>query len=233
MAVAVDTVGPGSSGTTGGSAGSTALTWSHTASGSNTAVIVGVSQMDGALVGGQITVTYGGSSMTFLGARASNDTTAGAAWLFGLVNPPTSAQTVSVQASGGTYGFIAGSISFTGVDQTTPFDTAVTGAGDNNGGTNPPSVTVSSATGDMVVDILVYGNPINGVTGTQAWLNNNNTNSAAGNAVQSTYAGSSSVIAHYTPSATDWWGLVAVNINANTGGGGGGGGAVTVAWLTA
>jgi hypothetical protein len=171
--------------------------------------------------------------MTFLGAIASNNATAGAAWLFGLVNPPTTPQTVSVQASGGTYSFIGGSISFTGVDQTTPFGTAVTGAGDNSGLANPPSVTVSSATGNMVVDILAYGNPINGATGTQEWLDNVDTNSGAGNAAQSTYAGSSSVNAHYTPAAADWWGLVAVNINASTGGGGGGGNSATVAWLTA
>lgn len=209
MAVAFDAVGPSSAGTT----GSSPLSWTHTAgAGSNMAVIVGVSQMDGALSLGSVTATYGGTAMTFLGARASNDSTAGAAWMFGLVSPPTGAQTVVVTGSGDQ--FIGGSISFTGVDQTTPFATAVTGAGDDTGGTNKPTATVSSAANNMVVDILVYGQGINGATGTQRWLDNVNTNSAAGNAVQSTYAGASSVTTTYNVAGLDWWGLVAVSINA-------------------
>lgn len=228
MAVAVDAVGPSSAGTNGNSP----LTWTHTASGSNRAVVVGVSQVTGGLSLGDITVTYGGTSMTYLGARASNDNADGVAWLFGLAAPATGAQTVSVQRSAGG-ALIAGSVSFTGVDQSTPFGTAVATAGDNSSGSNPPAATVSSASGNMVVDILAYASSINGATGTQQWLKNINNATAANNAAQSTYAGASSVTAQYNPTAHDWWGMVAVNINAASGGGGGGSNSGITAWITA
>jgi len=228
MAVAFDAVGPSSSGTS--SVGSP-LTWSHTASGSNRAVIVGISQNNNVYNAGEVTVTYGGTAMTFLGERPSDDQTAGVAQLFGLVNPPTGAQTVSVQRSSGTYGFIGGSISFTGVDQVTPFATAVTAAGDNTGGSNPPTASVSSATGNMVVDVVVYGSPLSGATGTLRWMDNVDGTTAANNAAQSTYAGASSVTVGYNPTNKDWWGLVAVSINAASGGGGGANNAI--AWITA
>jgi hypothetical protein len=218
MAVAFDAVGPGATGST----GTSPLTWTHTASGTNRAVIVGVSQMNGNFTAGQVTVTYGGTGMTFLGAQKSDNQTSGVAWLFGLVNPPTGGQTVSVQRSSGAYSFIAGSISFTGVDQTTPFDTAVTAFGDDSSDTDPPTVVVTGgATGDMVVDVVVDGSDLDGATGSQRWIRNVNTSTGAGNAAQSTYSGAASVTAKYnTTTGLDWWGIVAVNINADTGGGG-------------
>jgi hypothetical protein len=229
MAVAFDAVGPSSAGT---NSASSPMTWTHTATGSNLAVIVGISQNNNIYNAGEVTVTYGGTAMTFLGERPSNDQTAGLAQLFGLVNPPTGAQTVSVQRSAGTYGFIGGSISFTGVDQTTPFGTAVTAAGDNSGGSTPPTASVSSASGNMVVDVVVYGSPLSGATGTLRWMDNVDGTTAANNAAGSTYAGASSVTVGYNPSSKDWWGLVAVSINAASDGGGGGANNA-IAWITA
>jgi hypothetical protein len=229
MAVAFDAVGPSSAGTN--SVGSP-LTWTHTASGSNRAVIVGISQNNNVYVAGEVTVTYGGTAMTFLGERPTDDQPSGAAQLFGLVNPPTGAQTVSAQHSTGTYGFIGGSISFTGVDQTTPFGTAVTAAGDNSGGSTPPTASVSSASGNMVVDVVVYGSALSGATGTLQWMDNVDSSTGANNAAQSTYAGASSVTVGYNPTNKDWWGLVAVSINAASGGGGGGS-ANAIAWIRA
>jgi hypothetical protein len=215
MAVAFDAVGPGATGAN----GTSPLTWTHTASGTDRAVIVGVSQMNGAYTPGEVTATYGGASMTFLGAKASNDDVHGVAWLFGLVNPPTGAQTVSVQRSSGSYSFIGGSISFTGVDQT-PFvaNSAVVSFGDDSAGTDPPTVIVSSAIGDKVVDIAVDGVDLDGgpthtSTNGQMWIRNVNSNTAAGNAAQSVYDGAASVTAEYnTTTGHDWWAMVAFNI---------------------
>jgi hypothetical protein len=213
MAVAFDAVGPGATGAN----GTSPLTWTHTASGTNRAVIVGVSQMNGSFTTGNVSVTYGGTGMAFLGAIESDaidgQSPAGVAWLFGLANPPTGAQTVSVSRSTGSFSFIGGSISFTGVDQTNPFDTAVTASGDNSAGNLPPTKVVTSTTGDMVVDVAVDGSDLDGATGTQRWIKNVNTSTGAGNAAQSTYPGAASVTAKYnTTTGVDWWGMVAVNI---------------------
>jgi hypothetical protein len=176
MAVQVDAVGPGATGTN----GTSPLTWTHTASGTNRAVVVGVSQMDATFTANNVTATYDGTSMTLLGAVRSDNAVNGVALLFGLVNPPTGAKTVSVQRNSGSFNFIGGSISFTGVDQNTPFGVAVQTANDD---THQPTIA--------------------------------NSNTAAGNAAQSTYPGAASVTAaQYVPTAPDWWGVVAVNIKA-------------------
>jgi len=226
MAVAVDVVGPGSGGSavTGGHF-DTGITnsWSHAATGTNRAVVVGValgaSTSDATLT--THTCTYDGVAMTSLGLKHSNNQVNGFVELFGLVNPPTGTKTVVSFVQGSAGGIVsseAGSISFTGVDQTTPFGTAVTAAGDNSSGSTPPQATVVSATGDMVVDVVGYGSALSGATGTQRWLNNADTLSAAGNGAGSTYAGASSVTAKYNPTAHDWWGLVAVDVKQVSGG---------------
>jgi hypothetical protein len=209
MAVQVDAVGPGATGTN----GTSPLTWTHTASGTNRAVVVGVSQMDATFTANNVTATYDGTSMTLLGAVRSDNAVNGVALLFGLVNPPTGAKTVSVQRNSGSFNFIGGSISFTGVDQNTPFGVAVQTANDD---THQPTIAISSDTNDMVVDIFVHGTDVDGTTPSGLrWVRNVNSNTAAGNAAQSTYPGAASVTAaQYVPTAPDWWGVVAVNIKA-------------------
>jgi len=210
MAVAFDAVGPSASGT----AGPNPLTWTHTASGTNRAVIVGVSYTDGSYANNEV-ATYGGVSMTRLAGVNSNNDFHGYAVLFVLVNPPTGSQTVSVSSVNNVIG---GSISFTGVDQSTPFDTPNTAYGDNSSGSNPPTVVVSSSVGDMVVDVVVNGSGLDGAQGTLRWLDNVDNNGAAGNAAQSTYPGAASVTAKYIPtSGLDWWGMIAVNVKAAVG----------------
>lgn len=217
MAVTVDAVGPAGGGGTNGSSG--AGPWTHTCSGSNRAVVVGVSVENTTFSATTLTVTYDGVAMTSFGAINSNNNTAGFVQLFGLVNPPTGAKNVVVVASP-TAGqnVIAGSVSFNGVDQTTPFGSGVTAAGDNSGGSNPPRRTVSSATGDMVVDAICYGAALNGSLGTQQVLDNNSTASAAGNLMLAAYAGAATVTAGANPTNLDWWGIVAVDVKAAAGG---------------
>jgi hypothetical protein len=115
---------------------------SHTASGTDRYVFV--------LAGcgsGVASVSYGGNAMSGI------DTVAASERLYGLVNPPTGAQTVTVTASSADDIAFA-VISYTDVDQSTPFS-GLQGASSTG---TAPSVTVSSATGAKVVGGVISAN---------------------------------------------------------------------------
>lgn len=224
MAVVFDAVGPNSGGQANGPSVTT-INWSHTCTGSNLLLVVGVgvgSTNDASVT---TTVKYNNVSMTSAGKMHSNNGTNGYVELFYLVNPTTGANTAVVTSNTSVTSLEGGSISFTGVDQTTPVSNATTAAGSGT----TPTVNVSSATGNMVVDAVVNGSPIASSSQTNRWLNNWSNSSAAGNAAQSTAAGAASVTMSYTVTS-DWWGIAAMNINAyippNPS-------IATVAWLTA
>ena len=136
-----------------GSAGSASLTVSHTvgAGGTDRILVVGVSIFHATPVPTVQSMTYAGSSMTLLAAKTNvatpNDRVRSELWY--IKNPATGTNnnsitfTASVQA-------VAGGMSYTGVDQTTPFGTAATFGDDNS----TISVNVSSATGEVVVDTV-------------------------------------------------------------------------------
>lgn len=130
--------------TTSGSAGisATSLTISHTVSGSNTILIVRASTKDS----DPTSVTYNSTSLTKL-ATQHNSAQYVSIWY--LINPASGTHNVVVN---GTAGFtpIIGVTSFTGVHQSSPFGTVVSG----NFSGSAPSLTVSSATGEMVMDVL-------------------------------------------------------------------------------
>jgi len=97
------------------------LTYSHTCTGSNLYLLVGVWVGGGNTISG---VTYNGVAMTQLGtANASNSRKP---YLFGLANPATGANNVVVSASGTTL-IYAVSESYTGTSSTQPDGTANTG----------------------------------------------------------------------------------------------------------
>ncbi len=125
----------------------TSLSWNHTASGTDRLVVVywGSYGSDSNFV-----ATYGGNTMTEL-----PDTPAGqiGANLEGwyLINPPTGSQQISITWNG-TEKAVAGAISVTGANQTSPIDNTAfaTGVGTN------PSVTIVSATDNLVIDMVVH-----------------------------------------------------------------------------
>ncbi len=205
MAVAFDAVGPSSTGT--GTAGTTNITWSHTCSGSDRLLVVGVafSQTD---TGVTTTVTYNGVSMTSLGKAHTNNQTSGFVELFYLVAPATGTNTVSYTAS--TSGDLGGgSVSFTGVDQTTPVANTAT----NFGTGTSVSLSVTNTSGNMVVDAMASGSDIFSSSQTIRWNLFLNNNGAAGNSAQSTSTSTGSVSMGYTI-ASDWWGIIGTSVQA-------------------
>jgi hypothetical protein len=107
-------------------------------------------------------------------------------------------------------GLIGGSVSFTGVNQTTPEQNFITNYGSGSSG----SVSVTSSSNDMTLSTLVsgtYGTTTS--TNTLRWSGGNVGSQAACNAAQATAAGASSVSMGFSFSS-DWWGIIGVDVVA-------------------
>ncbi|MBZ5512720.1 MAG: hypothetical protein LAN70_16350 [Acidobacteriia bacterium] len=157
-----------------------------------------------------LAVTYNGVPMTSVGIVHSNNRTLGFVQLFYLKAPAAGTHPVQVTLSGGTASLEAGSVSFTGVDPTTPVRNIATSFGSGVS----PKVTVTSTPGDMVVDALVTGCNGTITSGkTLRWLKQVNCATAGGNGAQSTAAGASSVTMGYTV-PSDSWGMIGADIVA-------------------
>jgi hypothetical protein len=129
------------------SANATGLTWAHTvgAAGANRILIVGIGfDPRGATVTG---VTYGGQPLTLIGGVSA---TSSRVELWRIVAPLTGTNNVVVTGTGAKEK-IAGATSWTGVHQTTPLGTAAFATGTSI----TPTVNVTSATGDVVVDTVM------------------------------------------------------------------------------
>jgi hypothetical protein len=207
--VAVDSVGPGA---TGASVSGSTLSWNHTVTTTGSGMLLTAGVMIGKSpdTAIKVAVTYNGVPMTSAGLVHSNNRTDGYVQLFYLVAPATGTHAVQVTLTGGTAAIEAGSVSFTGVNQTTPFRNLTTAFGTGT----TPTVTVASAPGNMVIDAMVTG--CNGtITSSQTlrWLKTVNCATAGGNGAQSTAIGAASVRMGYTV-PSDWWGIVAMDLIA-------------------
>lgn len=211
MAVAFDAV---ATDTTGGAAN---LTYSHTCTGSNLVMYVLCGQRFG--TSGVSAVTYNAVSLTKLFEFDNGNLTSSI--VYRLINPATGAHNVIV-TEGGSRAVTAVSVSFTGVDQTTP-EGVIVPASPAGGHDTAPTHTVASAVGDMVVDLVSYYMPAAetvSVGAGQTLRGGNLTTGTLGSAV-STEAGAASVVMSWTASASVWWNHVAIPIKAGGAGAGG------------
>jgi len=114
VGIGFDAVGSGNNGS-----GATSITWTHVVgSGSDRLMLIGVSIRTTTVSVSSITV--GSQNATFI--RADNNGTNIRAELWYLLNPTAGSQTVTVNLSG-TSKAAGGSCTYTGVNQTSPFDT--------------------------------------------------------------------------------------------------------------
>lgn len=203
MAVAFDAVSPTSSGA---SAAATNVSWTHTCTGSNLVLYVGVAVGISPDTGVTSTATYNSVSMTSIAKIHSDNATAGYIELFRLINPPTGAHSVFVGVSSSS-NILAGGVSVTGADQTTPEASvnSVAGVGTSAG------QTVSSTTGNLVMDLIGSAAILSFSVATNRWLNNHDTTTSVGNARMATQAGGSSVIMAEVTSGN--WASIAIDIN--------------------
>lgn len=127
----------------------TSFTWSHTLSGSDRflAVSVSIRNQQSETVSG---VTYAGTPLTFVGARANETSAQVEIWQ--LVAPAVGTDNVVVTLSAPAK-IVGGAVSLTGVDQTTP----VAASGFTAGSSTNPSLTFTAvATSAWVIDALAF-----------------------------------------------------------------------------
>jgi hypothetical protein len=195
------------------------LTVSHACSGSDRVLVVTVSTWTTTDPAPTPTATYNGVSMTQITTHAFPFTLVDSfarITMFRLVAPATGANDIVISSA--TAEIVLSAASYTGVDQTTPFDTP--SATDINQPTSTISQVISSETGDMVIDGIIgfdMGTVSAGAGQTQRAANNN------GGTVNSTFMSEEAGAASVTMS--DSWtnaiedvGQIAVNMNAAAGG---------------
>ena len=143
-----------------GSTTTSSMTISHTTAGTDRLMIVGVS-IDNNQDETVTSVTYNSIALTFVGSETqSNDAHVEIWQLSEAGGLPTGTHDVDITFSANLqHPAVAGVITFTGVDQTTPLGAFF---GDNNVSSNPGFVTVTSATGDMVLGVF-SGETVNAV----------------------------------------------------------------------
>ena len=121
------------------------MTISHTVSGTDRLLVVGISQGN---VNAPVTsVTYGGTPLTLRGTESAAPPRIE---MWYLVNPPVGTADVDLTFSGTpSDGSIVGVMSLTNVNQTTPFGPFVSKSGNGTA-----SVDVTSEEGELVVDVM-------------------------------------------------------------------------------
>lgn len=173
--IAVDTSNSGTLSVKG--TGNFSLTVSHTTSGTNRLMVVGISVNTTSNAGSTITtVSNGGSGTTCTGGTAltrvfTNNTPTLAGMvveMWYLVAPATGSSSVCVagiKVGGNRMGVVAGVITFTGVQQTLPIRSSAV----SSGSSSTASVSLASTGADMVVDTVgVAGNITVTTPGAQA-----------------------------------------------------------------
>lgn len=146
-------------------AGTNPLTWTHTQGTlvhGYVLVSCGYSQENtgggGADGSGITSVTYAGSSLTFLGyadANVSSSTDRSIALFGGTTSAASGSETVSVDATGSTSALICTAVTYSGVNQSTPTRTLVTAIGASSGqGTTLSMTTTGGAASDVVVSTI-------------------------------------------------------------------------------
>ncbi len=142
MAIAFDAAASGHT-------SATSVTFTHTiGSGSNRIVFVCLAYRYNASILLNVSATFGGAAMTFMDSNVSTWRYGVYAWY--LKNPTPGANTVVVTEANGNRYMYVGSVSFSGVDQTTPFGTRAKATGTSTA----PAVTVASAVGSVCLDVV-------------------------------------------------------------------------------
>jgi len=126
----------------------TSLSWSHTTSGVDRYLVVGVSLRLSTVPPNEervASVTYNGDALTLIGSQTGLGSFSSRIEMWGLVNPDLGGPftiLVTMASNGtGTARIVGGAVSFTGVDQNMPLGTFVPATSVSS----TPSVTVSSS----------------------------------------------------------------------------------------
>jgi hypothetical protein len=190
----------------------TSASWTHTCAAGCSAIYVLFVTNNG---GAQPSVTFDGVAATQVSTVL--DTGAQYISIYRLISPNAGAKTVYVGTF--TSGYFKGwAISFLGGNFVTPEGTLVKATGSSNA----PSVTATTATGEIVIDITGDGGDANPVTATVGADQTQVLNACAVTwlwAVGSYQAGASGGVMSWSLNRSMGWGAVAVSVKVGTGGG--------------
>jgi hypothetical protein len=210
VAVAFDAVGPSVTPPAKASAATT-LTWNHTCGASATYLLVGVT-LDEATDGGySMTAKYNTVLMTSLAVVHTGATNQGFLQVWGMASPPTgSALAVLITVSGGTATDLdGGSLSFTGAG---PLSAPQSATG--NSGTQSLSFT-PTVSGNMVAAFTGCGSALTPSGSFTSQFNGGTAAGAgAGWVAGSTLASTGSAMTPSWTSASDFWAVIAVEVQA-------------------
>ena len=130
-----------------GGAPTATLSWSHTVASGASILIVGVSEASIPSPPPVVSVTFGSSSLTPIGAGES---TPSRVELWSLLYPTAGPATIKVLLSTAETGVVGGAASFFNVIGTTSFTTST----DQGGTVTTPSISVPAVSGELVIDVL-------------------------------------------------------------------------------
>jgi len=185
------------------------LTWSHTvAVVANRFLLVSLSFRDGNV--SATSVTYGGAALTLIGVQNAPGTNNRTEMWYRIA--PTAGTANVVVNMSASKEIVGVSVSYAGVNQSTPLGTHVCASNTSTAA----SVAVSSAAGQLVVDAVTANGDANSLTAgasqTQLWNTVSANGSAAANARSggSTKAGASSTTMSWTLGVSKPWSICAV-----------------------
>lgn len=212
MAVSFDAVGGG---VAQASWGTSTRTWSHTvASGNGVAVLVGIFFARGVATNftaiNPTSVTFGGQAMVLEAATTSGGGSTSSGWLFvySLRNPTNrGTQTVSVTGRLTSVNGWANSVSYDGVSQVT---TAVLG----NGNSGNPNISIPTAVDHTVVGFLgILDRTVTNLYGNQRYIQSAGSGTILSGVISdSNWFGSTPINLQVTPSSTNSWGAVGIDL---------------------
>lgn len=174
----------------------------------NNAAIVDVGELNntnvtvtGVTVDGNNAINVGGISDAFLNVRAE---------MWYRLNVTTGSRTIAVNFADSGNILVVGARSYCGVNQAAPIGTAAT---DADSSTTTGNVTVTSATGELVVDTIIAGDPTITIDASQNQRINQNDNVGPYFAMgASDKAGAASVTMQWTRGSATNWGQVGVSL---------------------
>lgn len=196
--------------TTASTTSTQSFSFSHTvtSSGSNVALFVRLAWLHSS--GRTLTsIKYNGVTLTSVASQNANTVCSVA--IQQLVNPATGANNVVVATAGAPTEEVVVASSYTGVDQTTPGGTAVTATDTSTA----PSVTVTGASGDIVIDMAAVGINLTATVGSgQTQDVNINLNSGDIIGFGSREDGAASVVMDWSLSSSQNWAAAGVAVKA-------------------
>lgn len=154
-------------------------------------------------------ISFAGTNMSAIKTNISANSVASG--LYGLAVGSIAAGTynVIITWSSAAQEFVLGASSWHNVHQSSPLGTAATATG---GSSTTPTVNVSSATGEVVVDMLEVDNGVTMTVGagqTQRWQFRQASHTSGG---CSSEAGAATVTMSWTLGSTDFWAITGVSL---------------------